>query len=108
MRIKIKPLSVNQCFQGRRFKTSKYTKYERDVMLMLKPIKIPESPLKIEIKYGFSSKLADIDNPCKPFLDILQKKYKFNDRDIYELIQKKEIVLKGEEFIEFKINKLIT
>ena len=106
MKIKIKPLSVNQVWQGKRFKTPKYTKYERDVMFMLKPMKMPEPPLKIEIKYGFSSKLADIDNPCKPFLDILQKKYGFNDRDIYELIQKKEIVPKGEEFIEFEIKKL--
>ena len=108
MRIKIKPLSVNQVWQGKRFKTSKYTKYERDVMFMLKPMKMPEPPFKIEITYGFSSKLADIDNPCKPFLDILQKHYKFNDRDIYELLQKKQIVPKGEEFIEFDINQLIT
>ena len=106
MRIKIKPLSVNQVWQGRRFKTSKYTKYERNVMLILKPLKIPEPPLKIEITYGFSSKLADIDNPCKPFLDILQKKYGFDDRDIYELNQKKEIVPKGDEFIQFEIKKL--
>ena len=107
MRIKIKPLSVNQVWQGKRFKTPKYTKYERDVMFMLKPMKIPEPPLKIEITYGFSSKLADIDNPCKPFLDVLQKKYDFNDRDIYELTQKKKIVSKGQEFIEFYITTLI-
>ena len=106
MRINIKPLSVNQVWQGKRFKTSKYTKYERDVMLMLKPMKMPELPFKIEITYGFSSKLADIDNPCKPFLDILQKYYKFNDRDIFELVQKKEIVKKGEEFIDFEIVSL--
>ena len=106
MILKIKPLSVNEVWQGKRFKTKKYTKYERDLMLILKPLKIPEPPLKIEITYGFSSKLADIDNPCKPFLDVLQKKYNFNDRDIYELIQRKIIVPKGEEFICFKINEL--
>lgn len=106
MRIKIKPLSVNEVWQGKRFKTPRYTKYERDVISILKPLKMPEPPLKVEITYGFSSKLADIDNPCKPFLDILQKHYKFNDRDIYELVQKKEIVSKGQEFIEFDIKKL--
>lgn len=106
MKINIKPLSVNQVWRGRRFKTPKYTKYERDVMFMLKPMKIPEPPFKIEITYGFSSKLADVDNPCKPFLDILQKYYKFNDRDIYELVQKKEIVPKGREFIDFEITNI--
>ena len=107
MIIKIKPLSVNQVWQGKRFKTPLYTRYERDLMLLLKPFKVPEPPLKIEITYGFSSKLADIDNPCKPFLDVLQKKYDFNDRDIYELVQKKQIVRKGQEFIDFSITTLI-
>lgn len=106
MIIKIKPLSVNEVWQGKRFKTRKYSKYEKDMLHLLPNIKLPDSPLKIEITWGFSSSLADIDNPCKPFLDILQKKYNFDDRDIYELIQKKEIVKKGNEFIEFNIIKL--
>ncbi len=106
MRIEIKPLSVNQVWQGKRFKTSKYTKYERDTLRLLKLFKMPESPLKIKITWGFSSKLADIDNPTKPFLDILQKKYGFDDRDIYELILTKEIVKKSEEFIEFEIKSI--
>lgn len=105
--LKIKPLSVNKCWQGRRYKTKNYNQYQRDVLLMLKSIKIPEPPLKVVITYGFSSKLADIDNPCKPFLDILQKKYGFDDRDIFELNQKKRIVSKGEEFIKFNISKII-
>ena len=62
--------------------------------------------LKVEIEYGFSNKLSDIDNPCKLFLDCLVKKYGFDDRQIYELNQKKTIVKKGKEFIKFKINKL--
>ena len=47
------------------------------------------------------SKLSDIDNPLKPFLDILQKKYGINDRDINELLVKKTVVKKGDEFIFF-------
>jgi len=106
-KVKIKPLSVNEVWQGKRFKTVKYTKYERDVCFMLPTIKVPKNALKIEITYGFSSKLADIDNPCKPFLDILQKKYGFNDNQIYELNQRKEIVKKGDEFIRFSISEII-
>ena len=35
----------------------------------------------------------------------LQKKYKFDDRDIYHLEASKEIVKKGNEFIKIKINE---
>ena len=55
------------------------------------------------LKFGFSSKLADWDNPVKPFQDILQKRYNFDDRDIFKATVEKEIVKKGNEFIEFKI-----
>jgi len=35
--------------------------------------KRPEGNLNLTIKYGLSSVTSDIDNPTKPFLDILQK-----------------------------------
>jgi hypothetical protein len=35
MKIQIKPMSVNIAFQGRRFKTPLYKKYEKDLMLLL-------------------------------------------------------------------------
>jgi Holliday junction resolvase RusA-like endonuclease len=104
IKVDIKPLSVNQVWQGKRFKTPAYSKYEKQVLLMLPKIKIPESPFKLLIELGFSSPLADIDNPLKPILDILQKKYSINDKDIFELNVKKEIVKKGMEYFKFKIN----
>ena len=103
MKINIKPLSVNQCWQGRRFKTPIYKGYENELLLKLVKIDVPNVSIGLNITFGFSNKLSDIDNPLKPFLDILQKKYKINDRDIYELNVKKEIVKKGDEFIFFEI-----
>ena len=103
MLIKIIPLSINKCWQGKRFKTKVYKSYETELLLKLKNIKISSGKLKLIITFGFSNKLSDIDNGLKPFIDILQKKYKFNDRMIYELIVIKEIVKKGEEFIEWEI-----
>jgi Holliday junction resolvase RusA-like endonuclease len=100
MRINIVPLSVNQAWQGKRFKTKEYLKFERDMLLLLPKFKIPEAPISLSIHYGFSSPLSDIDNPTKLIIDIMQKKYKFNDKDIFELILTKEIVNKGKEFIE--------
>jgi len=104
MKIQIKPLSINQCFQGRRFKTPKYKQYEKELMLLLPILDVPNGLLEVIITFGLSSKLNDIDNGLKPFIDILQKKYLFNDRDIYKLIVEKKIVPKGEEFIECEIN----
>jgi Holliday junction resolvase RusA-like endonuclease len=60
--------------------------------------------MKVELTFGFSSPLSDIDNPVKPILDCLQLKYKFDDKIIHELNLKKELVKKGNEFIEIKIN----
>ena len=107
IKIDIKPLSVNKCWQGRRFKTPDYKSYERDLMLMLPNTQIPHGKLYIEVTFGFSRTTSDIDNPLKPFLDILQKKYKFNDRDIYKLLVHKEIVDVGSEFIHFTIESVI-
>ena len=105
MKIEIKPLSVNQCWQGRRFKTKKYKAYEAELLAKLPAMSVSKGFLSVQIVFGFSNKLSDIDNGLKPLLDILQKKYKFNDRDIYHLEVSKEIVKKGNEFIKIKINE---
>jgi Holliday junction resolvase RusA-like endonuclease len=107
MKIEIKPLSVNQCFQGRRFKNKKYKSYEKELLLLLPKVKIDfKRDLRVDLTFGFSSTLSDIDNPLKPLLDVLQKKYGFDDKQIQELNVKKEIVKKGEEFIKLNINEI--
>ena len=104
IQINIKPLSINKCFQGRRFKTKEYDKYIHDVLLLLPKLDVGKAPYEICFEFGLSSKLADLDNNCKAILDILVKKYGFDDRDIYFLQAKKVIVKKGEEYIKFKIH----
>lgn len=96
-------MSVNKAWQGKRFKTKEYKNYETKLLLLLPKIKIPEPPYKIVYEFGFSSKLSDIDNPQKLIGDILQKKYGFNDRDIYELHSYKKIVPKGQEYFTFEL-----
>lgn len=105
MRVDIKPISVNTVWQGRRYKTEAYKVYEEELMFKLPNKKIPSGKLELIVKFGFSSKNADIDNPLKPFLDVLQKYYDFNDRRVYRLIVEKEDVKKGEEYIDFQIKK---
>lgn len=107
MRIEIKPLSVNEAWQGRRFKTEKYKAFEKYLILLLPKMNIGKKRrLKVDFVFGFATKASDLDNPVKPCLDVLQKKYGINDNDIFELNIKKEVVGKGNEFIELKINEI--
>ena len=104
--IQIKPLSVNQAWKGRRFKTQSYKDYEQELYCMLPNISIPKDEISLEVAWGFSNSASDIDNPIKPFLDVLQHKYNFNDKMIYKLIVEKQLVSKTDEFIKFDIHSL--
>ena len=103
IKVDIKPMSVNGCWQGRRYKTVRYKNYEHELMLKLKPMTIPDGRLELNLVLGLSNLLADIDNPVKPFLDVLQKKYGFNDRDVMKMTVEKIKVPKGEEYILFAL-----
>lgn len=100
--LKVKPLSVNNAWQGKRFKTSAYKDYEKKVLYMLPNIEIKEFK-QLKITYGFSNMMSDIDNPTKLVLDILQKKYGVNDRDLIYLVLHKQKTSKGSEFIEIEL-----
>lgn len=104
--IKYKPLSVNEAWQGQRFKTDKYRKYQRDLLLLLPRIKLPDPPYKIYFEFGLSNILSDWDNPIKPIQDILQLKYGFNDKDIFKAEVLKVKVNKGDEYFKFQISEL--
>jgi len=104
--INIKPLSVNECWQGKRFKTPKYKAFEKELLLKLKPKHVPKGKLLLTVFWGLSSKNADWDNPIKPFQDVIQKKFGFNDRWIYRGEIEKLDVPKGQEFIKFELTKL--
>jgi len=107
VKLQLEQLIYDEAWQGRRFKTPKYNKYIKDMMLLLPSIKaIFDGKLELEITFGLSSVAADIDNPLKCFIDCLQKKYGFDDKMIYRLIVNKDIVKRGKEYIDFNIIKL--
>ena len=72
--VKVKPLSVNRAWQGKRYKTAEYANYEYGILWILPKIKIPKPPFKVSYEFGFSSRGSDIDNPVKCFQDVLVKK----------------------------------
>lgn len=101
--LKIKALSVNEAWQGRRFKTKAYKAFEKQLLIMLPNITVPEGNLVLNLDIGFSNKNCDLSNPLKLIEDILQKKYGFNDNRIYEIHMRKEICNKGAEYIMFSL-----
>lgn len=106
IRLDIKPLSVNRAWQGKRFKSKDYDAYERTMLLLLPKLEMPEPPYRLFYEFGFSNKQSDYDNPCKPIGDILQKKYGFNDKEIYEAHIRKRIVKKGQEYIRIRFEHI--
>jgi len=106
MRLDIKPLSVNKCWQGRRFKTKDYKKYQEDILTILPKMEVPEGELELYLQWGFSNAASDFDNPVKPFVDCLQKKYGFNDKRIKRCLIEVVKVKKGDDYIEFEFKKL--
>lgn len=105
-RLEVKPISVNKCYRGKRYKTPLYDQFEADMMKLLpRGLQVPEKA-KLTLKLGFSNSRSDIDNPVKIIMDILQTAYGFNDSAIYRLEVDKIIVKKGEEFIDFQLTDL--
>jgi len=101
--IKIKPLSVNQAYRGRRFATSELKTYKEKLSYLLPKMKVGEGKLSVKYIFGLSSKGADGDNLIKAFQDCLSEKYGFNDNKIYSWYIEKVDVKKGDEFVEFEI-----
>ena len=105
-RIDVVPMSVNKAWKGQRFKTEDYRNYTKKLLFLLPKIKTPAPPYSIYLEFGMSNNASDFDNPVKCFVDVLQVKYMFNDKDIMEAHIKKVIIPKGKEYIEFDIQTL--
>jgi len=99
-------MSVNDAWKGRRYKTEEYGLYENKMLWLLPRRALPPPPYKLYYEFGFSNVQADYDNPVKPLQDILQKKYRFNDKEIYEATIRKKIVPKGKEYVKVRIEHL--
>lgn len=98
-----KPLSVNEAWQGRRFKSPAYRQYELTLYYSLPPLTLPEPPFSLSLWFGFSHWASDTDNPVKLIQDILAKRYEFNDRLVEEIHVYRRKAPKGKEFIYFLI-----
>lgn len=107
VKIKIKPLSVNDAWQGKRYRSYKYEKYRNLILNSLKGRHEKISgKLFVFYEFGFSSSSSDIDNPVKCIQDVVFEHYGINDNRVYFSMQKKTLVKQGEEFVKINIIEL--
>ena len=99
----VTPMSQNKAYLGRKTKSKEYRVYTGNIVDILPAYDIPEGELDFKIDVHYSNRAADIDNCLKPFIDILQFHYGFNDNKIYHLDVTKHIVPKGEEKMAFDV-----
>lgn len=107
----VKPMSVNEVWQGKRFKTKAYDIWREQILLLL-PRRVNDhfvgnNKMVLMVEFGVSSKTADLDNLLKPFIDCLQIRYGFDDRQIYRIGATKRYVPKGSEFIRFDLEEFV-
>ena len=101
--IPIKPLSVNKAWGGRTFPSKELKEYKKAVPLLLPDmLQLPPGKMVLLIKFYFSSRASDVDNPVKPLQDIICRHYGVDDKHIYMLLLEKNIVKRGQDRIEFE------
>ena len=104
--IPVKPLSVNQVWQGRRFKTPAYKAFEEEVLYFLRGKKFKKTKGPLEVYYVFSlknHKRTDYDNLIKPLQDILVKAGLIaDDRLIYRAVVEKRGALRDSIEVQIK------
>lgn len=87
-----KPLSVNEAWQGRRFKTPKYRQFTQDIEYSLLSQKNEIMPVSGNLEvicnwYLINNKKTDVDNLLKPLLDsLVENEIIKDDRFIQKLI----------------------
>ena len=86
------PMTVNQVWQGRRFKTGAYKRYEKELLMVLPKRDTIFGKVRTTYEITVPNKVRrDVSNFVKPLEDILVKKgYFTDDSEVVELIAKKK------------------
>ena len=110
MKLEIHPLTINQAFMGRRFKTQAYKDYETEMLWLIKAQKPKKVSGWVEVEYHFYIKhflTTDTCNMEKLLTDILVKAGCLDDdRFIIRAVMTKHAICKDEkESIDITIKK---
>ena len=108
MAIKItdtKPLSVNEAWQGKRFKTKAYLAYEEEMLLLLPARKKVSGYVEVIYRFGIPRRfdVIDVGNFEKLLSDIIVKKgYIDDDSKIVRMVLEKRKTENHEIEIEIR------
>lgn len=105
--IPLKPLSVNEAFQGKRFKTKKCKDFESNFFLFAPKMKKISGAVSIEYRFHLKNhKMTDVDNLVKILQDAIVKcGYIDDDRMIYKSTSEK--IPSKDDMIFFRIQKYL-
>jgi Holliday junction resolvase RusA-like endonuclease len=83
----MKPLSLNNCFRGRRFDTSIKKMYDATLQFTLPKEKVIADYYKVTFRFGLKRCFAgDLDNLCKVLLDnIVDRGIISSDKKVVEI-----------------------
>lgn len=99
----IKPLSINSCWQGRRYKTKEAKIYDKSLQLLLPQKKIEAQFYSVKYIFYLKSILrADLDNFIKVIQDNLVEKGIIKD-DRYILQIEAQKIKSEKDYIEIEI-----
>ena len=104
--IDIAPLSQNQAWAGKRYKTVDYKKYEELLVNYFRLLDLPKIAPKEKFCVYYEwhiTNRVDNSNCVKLFEDILCKYLQVNDRDVEAFYSRKKVVKKADSSIRFAI-----
>jgi len=97
--IRIRPISSNSIWQGRRFKTKEYNYFIEEALYKMSEkemLKGERLGVFLDFYYKYAAR-SDLDNFLKPTIDLLvRKKWIKDDRFIY-FLQAQKFIIKDEE-----------
>lgn len=104
----LKPLSINDAWQGRRFKSKDYNQFREDFGKVAVGSRMIEGFVRVDLVFTLTKENyshSDVDNLIKPVLDaIVDRGYIEDDRKILELTARKQL---GKDYaIELSISAL--
>ena len=111
----VKPISANMMFAGTQYyKRKQYVAYQTIIYASLHSMEafwtFGKRPVSINVVAGLSSRASDLDNIIKPLLDTLQSYHmftEFDDKAVYEIYLRKELVKRGKEYLDVTISDFL-
>lgn len=110
VRLKLKTVSTNKIWAGRKYKTKEAKTFEKDASMLLEQVVpqtiLPEGDLTIHFRFG-TTRRKDLSNNIKLLEDVIARHFGIDDRRFSGHTAVRVPVKSGDEFIIFHITEFI-